>query len=528
MARSSSGPVDDWPLDEDALGTEFVTVLVGHKKKETSFHKKLLSSRSTAFDNHMKALKDKGRYQYHCESRFENAFTILVTYLYKGYVPSGPLEDGPVVSTYGRQMRELYYLAERFEINDLMDKTLDAIQSHDHRHSRDMCKYIGEIYMNTARDSKLRLYASVSVAWNLGRLSPTNEAKLNLIETFRDRAEILSDILKALVMFQTSIADPSINYRNPSAVDGLGPCHFHAHGADVTCHKENVLEAAKKDTQHVVKAETAGTGAMRDESIGVSHLDDDNDLVILTREEVEEMARKKVREGKRPAKDKGAGAATVDHIPGIQEAFIPKSQEPSGISESAPASRADLPVKLNDQRNAKGFPKRNAEEDLRCSSKRPRPCVVIGGPPEFKGSIGNSESIGKGPATAKPPPTQEFKKLPEGTGNHFQPSQSQTGPNVTNPFATSARLPSYKPEANESPIVSTGFVSGNKSHGNTTHTSVGIGKSPATAVNSLPVVPRPASGRGRGGQPQRARSFMSPHMRISGIKVEDPRKAIAY
>ncbi|PQE21993.1 hypothetical protein CJF30_00009990 [Rutstroemia sp. NJR-2017a BBW] len=405
MARSSSGLVDDWPLDEDALSTEFVTVLVGHKKKEIAFHKKLLSSRSTAFDNHMKALKDKGRYQYHCESRFENAFKILVTYLYKGYVPSGPLEDGPVVSMYGRQMRELYYLAERFEINDLMDKTLDAIQSHDHRHSRDMCKYIGEIYMNTVRDSKLRLYAAVSVAWNLGRLSPTSEGKLNLIETFRDRAEILSDILKALAMFQTSIADPSIDYRNSSAVNGLGSCHFHAHGEDVACH---LLGAAKKDTQHVMKEEGAGTGPMRGESLGVSHLDDDNDVMILTREEVEEMARKKVMEGKRPAEDEGPGGATVDHFPGIQEAFILKSQEPSAISESAAASRADLPVKLNDQPNAKGFPKRNAEEDLKCSSKRPRPCVVIGGPPEFKGSIGNSGSIGKGPATARPPPQQEL------------------------------------------------------------------------------------------------------------------------
>ncbi|PQE15137.1 hypothetical protein CJF31_00007247 [Rutstroemia sp. NJR-2017a BVV2] len=491
--------------------TEFVTVLVGHKKKETSFHKKLLSSRSTAFDNHMKALKDKGRYQYHCESRFENAFTILVTYLYKGYVPSGPLEDGPVVSTYCRQMRELYYLAERFEISDLMDKTLDAIQSHSHRHSRDMCKYIGEIYMNTARDSKLRLYAAVSVAWNLGRLSPTSEGKLNLIDTFRDRAEILSDILKALVMFQTSIADPSIDYRNSSAVDGLGPCQFHSHGQDVTCHQEqeNLPEAAKKDTQHAVKAERAGTGAVRGESIGISHLDDDNDLVILTREEVEEMARKKVREGKRPAKDELPGGATVDHIPGIQEEFMSKSQEPSAISESAAASRADLPVKMNGQPNAKGFPKRNAEEDLNCSSKRPRPSVIIGGPPEFRGSIGsigsigNIGNIGKGPATARPPPQQESKKLPEGADNYFQTPQSQTGLTVTNLSETSARLPSHKSATDKPPIVSTGFVSINKPHGNTTQASVGIGRSPATEVNSIPVVPRPTSGRTRRGQPQR-------------------------
>jgi hypothetical protein len=327
-----------------ALGTEFVTVLVGHKKKETSFHKKLLTSRSTAFDNHMKALKDKGRYQYHCESRFENAFTILVTYLYKGYVPTGPLEDGPGVSTYGRQMRELYYLAERFEIHDLMDKTLDAIQPHDHRHSRDMCKYIGEIYMNTSRDSKLRLYGAVSVAWNFGRLSSTSEGKLSLIETFSDRAEILSDILKALVTFQTSIANASIDYRIPSTVDGLGPCHFHSHAKDVTCHREHVLEA-KEDTQHMVKAERTATEAVRGESIGLARLDDDNDMIILTKEKVEEMARKKVREGKRPARDEGPGGAVVDHIPGIQESDDDENDPPAASSSSpSPAPATPLPV----------------------------------------------------------------------------------------------------------------------------------------------------------------------------------------
>jgi hypothetical protein len=202
--------------------------------------------------------------------------------------------------------------------------------------------------------------------------------------------------------------------------------------------------------------------------------------------------------------------ATVDHIPGIQEEFISKIQEPNAISESAAASRADLPVKMNGQPNAKGFPKRNAEEDLNCSSKRPRPVVVIGGPPEFKASIG---SIGKGPATAKSPPQQECKKLPEGAGNVFQTSQSQTGLNVTNLSETSARLPSYKPKTNDSPIVSTGFVSVNKPHGNTTQSSVGIGRSLATAVNSIPVVHRPTSSRTRGGQPQRVRSFVSPRAR---------------
>jgi hypothetical protein len=66
---------------------------------------------------------------------------------------------------------------------------------------------------------------------------------------------------------------------------------------------------------------------------------------------------------------------------------------------------------------------------------------------------------------------------------------------------------------NKPPIASTGFISVNKPHGNTTQASVGIGRSPATEGNSIPVIPRPTSGRTRGGQAQRVRSFVSPRAR---------------
>ncbi|TGO39301.1 hypothetical protein BHYA_0056g00110 [Botrytis hyacinthi] len=236
---------DDWPLDEKALGTEFVTVQVGKQKKEVAFHKKLLSSRSTAFENHMKVLREKGKYQFHCEPRFENAFSILVTYLYKGYVPACPNEDGPGSSSYGRQMRELYYLAERFEIIDLMDKTMDVIQAHDCRFDRDIYKHMPEVYKNTTRKSSLRYYCALSAAWYFGRPTSPNSQKLKRLEAIKDKADILYDVMKLQLRFESNISNAKSDYRVPSDESGLGHCTFHTHGIGEICQRLVLLASPK-------------------------------------------------------------------------------------------------------------------------------------------------------------------------------------------------------------------------------------------------------------------------------------------
>ncbi|CAD6448890.1 247b621b-a71b-4edf-8479-9138b1a971f7 [Sclerotinia trifoliorum] len=263
-------PKDDWPLDEKALGTEFVTVQVGKQKKEVAFHKKLLSSRSTAFEHHMKVLKEKGKYQFHCEPRFENAFSILVTYLYKGYVPSCPIEDGPESSSYGRQMRELYYLAERFEIIDLMDKTMDAIQVHDCRFNRDIHKHMPEVYKNTTRKSSLRFYCALSAAWYFGRPNSSNSQKLNRLEGFKDKADILYDILKIQLRFESSISNATSDYRIPSDESGLGPCAFHTHPPGEMCQRLALLASTKSshDYKHHQQIHGINIKQSRNVSIG--------------------------------------------------------------------------------------------------------------------------------------------------------------------------------------------------------------------------------------------------------------------
>ncbi|KAG4032046.1 hypothetical protein MFRU_008g03960 [Monilinia fructicola] len=374
---------DDWPLDEKALGTEFVTVQVGKQKKEVAFHKKLLSSRSTAFENHMKVLKEKGKYQFHCEPRFENAFSILVTYLYKGYVPACPIEDGPESSSYGRQMRELYYLAERFEIVDLMDKTMDAIQAHDCRFDRDIYKHMTEVYKNTTRKSSLRFYCALSAAWYLSRPCSPSSQKLKRLEGFKDKADILYDVMKNQLRYESNISNAKSDYRIPSSESGLGPCAFHAHSMGEICQRLALLEpsGSSQDYKHHEKAHTAGIKQNRNNRVGneieesvqgsvsvsrspevVDDVNDEDDLLLLTQETARKMTtttnkRKIKREDDEEENDLDQLSSTI-------------------IVDTRPKDGSPILGSKEDNTSVTG--KRPLETNGEDGSSRKRPFVIIG------------------------------------------------------------------------------------------------------------------------------------------------------
>ncbi|KAI9642129.1 hypothetical protein NHQ30_008931 [Ciborinia camelliae] len=374
---------DDWPLDEKALGTEFVTVQVGKQKKEVAFHKKLLSSRSTAFENHMKVLKEKGKYQFHCEPRFENAFSILVTYLYKGYVPACPNEDGPESSSYGRQMRELYYLAERFEIIDLMDKTMDAIQIHDCRFDRDIYKHMPEVYRNTTRKSSLRFYCALSAAWYLSRPCSPNSQKLKRLEGFKDRADILYDVMKTQLRFESNISDAKSDYRVPSDKSGLGPCAFHTHAAGEMCQRLVLLASSKSsnDCKYHDQTHTILIRQSRNDEMGITveesvqgsisvsgspevmDEEDDDDLLILTQEKIQQMTTttgtkkiKKEDDEEENVLDRSASTIILDTRPRSESPILGSKDEAVSITR-----------------------KRSLETNDEESSSRKRPFVIISG-----------------------------------------------------------------------------------------------------------------------------------------------------
>ncbi|KAF7939255.1 uncharacterized protein EAE97_007335 [Botrytis byssoidea] len=373
---------DDWPLDEKALGTEFVTVQVGKQKKEVAFHKKLLSSRSTAFENHMKVLREKGKYQFHCEPRFENAFSILVTYLYKGYVPACPNEDGPGSSSYGRQMRELYYLAERFEIVDLMDKTMDAIQAHDCRFDRDIYKHMPEVYKNTTRKSALRYYCALSAAWYFGRPGSPNSQKLKRLEAIKDKADILYDVMKLQLRFESSISNVKSDYRVPSDESGLGHCTFHTHGVGEICQRLVLLTSPKTSHDskihwqtHPINIRDGGNrrieGNMKNcpqrcvsesESSEVVEGENDDDIPIFTQE--------------KPRQVTATTGTKIKKEDGEEENYLNQSASAIVLGKRP---RSESPILGSNENVISNSGKQPLETNGEESSSRKRPFVIISG-----------------------------------------------------------------------------------------------------------------------------------------------------
>lgn len=331
----------------------------------------------------MKVLEEKGKYQFHCEPRFENAFSVLVTYLYKGYVPACPTEDGPESTAYGRQMRELYYLAERFEIIDLMDKTMDAIQAHDCRFDRDVHKHMSEIYKNTIRNSCLRFYCALSAAWYFSRSSRPNSQKLKRLETFKDKADILYDVIKTQLRFENNISNATSDYRVPSEESGLDICAFHAHAKGEMCYRMALLECPQPSRGHEYRKQINAIGIMHsqndkkgvaieehvDGSISISGSpeamnqgDDGEELLILTREKSHE---KKATTPTKIKKESG------------EEDNVPDQTASTIIVEKKP--RSESPILGSRESVASHTEKRPLEGNYEDSASRKRPFVIIGG-----------------------------------------------------------------------------------------------------------------------------------------------------
>ncbi|EDN93281.1 predicted protein [Sclerotinia sclerotiorum 1980 UF-70] len=388
-------PKDDWPLDEKALGTEFVTVQVGKQKEEVAFHKKLLSSRSTAFEHHMKVLKEKGKYQFHCEARFENAFSILVTYLYKGYVPSCPIEDGPESSSYGRQMRELYYLAERFEIIDLMDKTMDAIQYdaftcialyachgkvptapkdidpvytrrlrwiyyvaeefalhdlmnklidelrvYEFKHKQEIHFHAEEIYRNTSKGSLLRWYSAASAAWSWGRetgpaTASQRDNRKKFISAGRENPDVFADFHLVDLFHRDHIRGFDTDWRDFHD-SGSPVCTFHCHAPGETCHRTGITEPAEVP-EHISKSFDGIEDAVLLERSQVMDISSDQDIRSSARPSTppeSSEAEADVRQMEDPNMRSDAGHDTTLSV-AEHETILPSVGEPNGVMNDA-------------------------------------------------------------------------------------------------------------------------------------------------------------------------------------------------
>jgi hypothetical protein len=175
------------------------------------------------------------------------AFDSLTDFIYRGTVPKFVVEkDPPTRNTLGaftmRKLAPLFYLAEKYCMNELTNKVMDAIQDHELKYEimpgDDLMR---NIYNNTRDKSKLRLYGTLCALYETMVDSGTSEdwgeditnyAKLALsLPEFATDYIMLLRKHRALLPYKTA-SDPQI--RNDKK--GFGKCYFHTHGKGENCH----------------------------------------------------------------------------------------------------------------------------------------------------------------------------------------------------------------------------------------------------------------------------------------------------
>jgi hypothetical protein len=100
------------------MGTRTVTLLVGKKRKPFSVHKKLLCTKIKVFKELLSVKQD----QLYLPDYQSSYFALLIHWLYRDEVPGGDTQ------AHITNLHHLYFVAEKFGIEDLINKTMDGIQ----------------------------------------------------------------------------------------------------------------------------------------------------------------------------------------------------------------------------------------------------------------------------------------------------------------------------------------------------------------------------------------------------------------
>ncbi|KAF7906776.1 hypothetical protein EAF00_001054 [Botryotinia globosa] len=166
-------------------------------------------------------------------------FADLIEYLYRGTLPY-------TEKTTTRPMQELYCLAERICMPLLMDKIMDAImEAHAERNNVGFdASRTQSIYEITHSTSKLRLYASASIAFNIHFDSKDTVDFGMYLPLSKTCPEIFTDVFRIIDVHRKSV----MNFGRPlnGVKDAFGPCGFHVHSSDGVYYK-TVKSSTKLD-----------------------------------------------------------------------------------------------------------------------------------------------------------------------------------------------------------------------------------------------------------------------------------------
>ncbi|KAF7957265.1 hypothetical protein EAE96_002852 [Botrytis aclada] len=218
----------------DTISTRIVRLEVGTGFNQVVFnvHKKLICEKIAFFDKMFNGKFLEGIT--HCAKMSEDnieAFKLMLGWVYRGSIEPGiglTFADGNSAST---PLLELLILAEKYDINPLVDATMDYLISL----LQEKRVIIGEslwvyTYENTRKTSKLRLFFTRLAIYAM-RFKDGEFTSNPKFWTLKEIHSILSQNSEILLDY-LALTQGVKSQENPLTAP---PCDYHRHGADEPC-----------------------------------------------------------------------------------------------------------------------------------------------------------------------------------------------------------------------------------------------------------------------------------------------------
>jgi len=153
-------------------------------------------------------------------------------------VPEGPGCVNPD-SVDARQFTETILLlccfAETYEMDDLANRSMDALRLHEHQCSGSLVgRHIEEVYEHSGTSSKLRHYCALRIAcfvWNAGNTGKLSASLTDLLYRIPD---LEGDVHAAQADLREKVRVQEPDCDSPE--NQFGTCEFHTHRKGDICH----------------------------------------------------------------------------------------------------------------------------------------------------------------------------------------------------------------------------------------------------------------------------------------------------
>lgn len=171
-------------------------------------------------------------------SYFRRAVQSIINYVEEGVIPAAPGQvepDSPEALQYTELILSLCCFAEYLEIDDLADRSVDALRCHEHACGGSLLgRHLQEVYKHTKNKSKLRHFIAVSAAYFLTNTQDTVEHQASRTAIFK--------LYKSIPQFERDVGEAQSSFgkklevRDTDFDGGVFPaCEFHSHLPGDTC-----------------------------------------------------------------------------------------------------------------------------------------------------------------------------------------------------------------------------------------------------------------------------------------------------